>query len=319
MRIFKTLKSISNYTKNSVLVIGNFDGVHKGHQKIIQSAKKIASKNNSAVGVILFDPHPKTFFNKNKKNFLLTNIENRYEILKSYGVDYVVVVRFSSNLSRMSPSNFCKKILSSGIKMNHVLVGKNFRFGNRRIGDYKFLKNFGVKNNFNVSPIDIFKLPKSYLAYVKKNAYSSSNIRRLINNGHIKLASRFLGRPWFIQGKVIKGDKRGRTIGIPTANISLDGYIFPKYGVYAVNAQIIKKKQSGKLLKGIANFGIRPTFNKKKAILEVYLFDFDLNIYQSTLKVTFIDFIRKEKKFSGIKSLKLQLNKDISKATRILI
>ena len=134
-----------------------------------------------------------------------------------------------------------------------------------------------------------------------------------------KLASKFLGRPWFIQGKVIKGDKRGRTIGIPTANISLDGYISPKYGVYAVNVEIIKKKQSGKLLKGIANFGVRPTFNKKKAILEVYLFDFDLNIYQSTLKVTFIDFIRKEKKFSGIKSLKQQLNKDISKATRILI
>ena len=139
-----------------------------------------------------------------------------------------------------------------------------------------------------------------------------------IENGKIKLANKILGRSWLIFGKVIKGDQRGRLIGFPTANIEIEGYSQPNYGVYAVTVQIINKSKRNIDYKGIANFGIRPTFNKKKPLLEVYLFDFNLNIYNSTLKVNFIDFMRNEKKFSGIDSLKTQLNKDILKAKQIL-
>ena len=318
MKIFKNYKSISSYTKNSTLVIGNFDGVHKGHQKIIQSAKKVNNIKRNKIGVLLFDPHPKIFFKTVDKNFLLTDLNTRCKILKSYGIDFVIILKFSKLISEMSPNNFCHNILKSGIQMKHVLVGKNFKFGKKRIGNYKFLEEYGKCNEFKVSPIDIFKLPEVLAKKIKKNTYSSSNIRSLIQIGDVHSASKLLNRPWYVYGKVIEGDKRGRTIGIPTANMSLDGYKKLCYGVYAVSVVIQDNRSNLGTLKGIANFGIRPTFEKKKPILEIYLFDFDLNIYKSTLKVSFIDFIRKEKKFLGIKSLKKQLIKDISKANRIL-
>ena len=318
MKIFRDYKSISKYTKNSTLVIGNFDGVHKGHQKIIESAKKIRSAKKNKIGVLLFDPHPKIFFKTENENFLLTDLDTRCKILKNYGVDFVIILKFSKLISKMSPNNFCSKILKNGIQMNHILVGKNFKFGNKRTGNYQFLEKYGVNNEFKVSPIDIFKLPKTLIKKIKKNTYSSSNVRSLISKGDVRSAAKLLNRPWYINGKVIEGDKRGRTIGFPTANISLEGYKQLCYGVYAVHVDIKGKRSNLGTLKGIANFGIRPTFNKKKPILEVYLFDFNLNIYQSTLKVTFIGFIRKEQKFTGIKSLKTQLSKDISKANKIL-
>ena len=184
--------------------------------------------------------------------------------------------------------------------MKYIFVGKNFKFGNNRSGDYKYLKDFGKKNDFLVSPVSIFKLPVSLAKHFKKKIFSSSNVRLAIENGNIKLANKILGRSWFIFGKVIKGDQRGRLIGFPTANIEIEGYSQPNYGVYAVTVQIINKSKRNIDYKGIANFWIRPTFNKKKPLLEVYLFDFNLNIYNSTLKVNFIDFIRNEKKFSGM-------------------
>jgi riboflavin kinase/FMN adenylyltransferase len=318
MKIFTNYKSVAEHTKDSILLLGNFDGVHRGHQKIINSAKKIQSKKNKKVGVLLFDPHPKIFFKKEKRNFLLTQIDKRCEILKNYGVDYVIILKFSSSVAKMTPHYFCSKILRDGIQMKYIFVGKNFKFGTNRSGDYKYLKDFGMKNDFLVSPVSIFKLPVSLAKYFKKKIFSSSNVRLAIEDGKIKLANKILGRSWFIFGKVIKGDQRGRLIGFPTANIEIEGYSQPNYGVYAVTVKIINKSKRNMDYKGIANFGIRPTFNKKKPLLEVYLFDFNLNIYNSTLKVNFIDFIRNEKKFSGIDSLKIQLNKDILKAKQIL-
>ena len=318
MKIFYNYKSILNHTKNSILLLGNFDGVHRGHQKIINSAKKIKTNKNKKVGVLLFDPHPKIFFKKERKNFLLTQIETRCEILKSYGVDFVIVLKFSSSVAKMTPNYFCSKILRDGIKMQYIFVGKNFKFGNNRSGDYKYLKDFGKKNNFLVSPVSIFKLPISNAKHFNKNIYSSSNVRLAIENGKFKLVNKLLGRSWFINGKVIKGDQRGRHIGFPTANIEIEGYAHPKCGVYAVKAEMIQRNKKVKLYNGVANFGVRPTFNKITPLLEVHLFDFNLNIYNSALKVTFIDFIRKEKKFSGIESLKMQLKTDIFKAKQIL-
>jgi riboflavin kinase/FMN adenylyltransferase len=318
MKVFTSYKSLKKYTKDSILLLGNFDGIHRGHQKIIESAKKIQSKENKKVGVLLFDPHPKIFFKKEKRNFLLTQINSRCEILKSYGLDYVIVLKFSSSVAKMTPNHFCKKILLEGIQMKHIFVGKNFKFGNNRSGDYQYLKDFGKKNNFSVSPVSIFKLPLSLAKNFNKKIFSSSNVRLAIESGKIRIANSMLGRPWFINGKVIKGDQRGRLIGFPTANIEIKDYSQPKYGVYAVTVEMIKKSSKYKLYKGIANFGVRPTFNKKTPLLEVYLFDFNLNIYNSALKVNFIDFIRKEKKFSGIDSLKMQLNKDILQATQVL-
>jgi riboflavin kinase/FMN adenylyltransferase len=318
MKIFNNYKSISNFTNNSTLVIGNFDGVHKGHQKIIKIAKSFSKKYKSKLGVMMFDPHPKEFFAKSSPHFLLSSVETKCEILKELKVDYVIILRFNKSLSSMSAPDFCKKILLLGVKMKHVFIGKNFKFGKKRKGDYSFLKKFGVHNKFKVSSIKLFHRKAKNKIDSKLNTYSSTNIRRLIRDGNVAMASKYLGQYWFITGKVIVGDKRGRTIGFPTANIRIDDYMYPKFGVYAVKVNVLNKNNQSREYLGIANFGIRPTFDKKSPILEVHLFNFKLNIYNSTLKVTFIDFIRFEKKFSGIEALKKQVKSDISKAIKIL-
>ena len=318
MKVFNNYKLASKYTKNSILVIGNLDGVHKGHQRIIKSAKNIAKKNNTRVGILLFNPHPRKYFESNKKGFLLTDLDSRFKILKDQKVYYVVILGFNKNLANMLPNDFCNKILFSGIKMSHVFVGTNFRFGRKRIGDYKFLHSFGKKKGFIVNPIKLIKTPSAISKNTKIKIFSSSNIRKLISKGDIKNANKFLGRPWSISSKVIKGDQRGRTIGIPTANLLMQDYISPKYGVYAVKVEILNARFESMIYRGIANYGIRPTFDKKQPLLEVHLFNFKLNIYNSSLKVSFIDYIRREKKFSGIEALKKQVKSDISTAIKIL-
>ena len=213
--------------------------------------------------------------------------------------------------------DFCKKILLRGISMKYILVGKNFKFGNKRSGDYKFLLNFGKENQFYVNPVKLLKTPNHLFNKTKMKIYSSTNIRKLISNGNVKLAKNFLGNNFSITSKVIKGDQRGRKIGVPTANLNINEYVAPKYGVYAIEASFLKNSKK-RTLKGIANFGIRPTFHKNTEILEVHLFRFKLNIYNSLLKVDFVEFIRHEKKFSGVEALKKQLKSDISKAQKIL-
>ena len=201
--------------------------------------------------------------------------------------------------------------------MKYILVGKNFKFGNKRSGDYKFLLNFGKENQFYVNSVKLLKTPNHLFNKTKMKIYSSTNIRKLISNGNVKLAKNFLGNNFSITSKVIKGDQRGRKIGVPTANLNINEYVAPKYGVYAIEASFLKN--SKKITrKGIANFGIRPTFHKNSEILEVHLFRFKLNIYNSLLKVDFVEFIRHEKKFSGVEALKKQLKSDISKAQKIL-
>ena len=157
MKVFNNYRLSSAYTKNSILVIGNLDGIHKGHQRIIKSAKDIAKKNNTRVGILLFNPHPKKYFESNKNGFLLTDLDSRFDILKDQKVDYVVVLGFNKNLANMLPNDFCNKILYSGIKMSHIFVGTNFRFGRKRVGDYKFLHSFGKKKGFIIRPIKLIK------------------------------------------------------------------------------------------------------------------------------------------------------------------
>ena len=172
MKVFKSLNRRSlNYTKNSVLIIGNLDGVHKGHQSIINSAKKIANKQKTKIGVLLFDPHPRKYFNKNIKSFLLTELNERLETLKSYGIDYAIIIKFNKRISSMTPNDFCKKILLRGISMKYILVGKNFKFGNKRSGDYKFLLNFGKENQFYVNPVKLLKTPNHLFNKTKMKIY----------------------------------------------------------------------------------------------------------------------------------------------------
>jgi len=297
MKIFKTT-SISKSYKNSVIAIGNFDGIHIGHKKVLNAAYKKAKKLKKKFGLLTFEPVPVMFFNKEIINHRLDTLPQKIYNLKKEKLDFVIIQKFNKRFSKLSYQDFIYKVLYKKIKCNYLYVSKNFRFGNKREGNVKKLKQYGNKYSFKT----IITNP------IKSNAktVSSTIIRNLLKRGNLKKTNYLLNRKWEIEGKVIKGAQRGRKIGFPTCNIILKNYIIPKFGVYAVNVKINKT-----LKKGIANIGYRPTFNGKKLLLEVNIFNFKRNLYNKNINVIFNKFIRPEKKFKNILQLKNQIKKDI--------
>ena len=305
IKIYKSFNIQSNH-KGSIILIGNFDGLHLGHRKLFELAKKFKKKFSVKIGVMTFEPMPKMFFNENLKNFRISNQKQKINLLRKLNVDFVIIKKFDKKFSKIKSINFIKSILCSKLKAKFIFVSNNFRFGNKREGDVKQLKQYeSLCNNKIVKPKPLIK---------NKKIISSSLIRRLLQNGKLNQANKFLDREWSVEGKVLKGRQLGKKIGFPTANIDIKDYILAKPGVYAVK---VKKQNSKKLLKGIANLGYRPTFNQKKILLEVHLFNFSKNIYNKYLTVYFLKFIRKEKKFKNVDQLQRQIKIDLSKAKKI--
>ena len=299
MKIYKNF-NIGKKFHNSIILIGNFDGLHIGHQKLFKIAKIFKFKKKIKIGVITFDPIPKMYFNKNLKNYRISNFNQKINILKNYQIDFLINKKFNKNFSRTKYLNFISNILYKKIKPKYIFVSNNFRFGNKREGDVNALKSF--ENKYNYKVINPAPLQK------KSKIISSTLIRENLKKGNIKIVNSYLNRNWSIEGNVITGKKLGRKIGFPTCNIDIKNYVIAKPGVYAVRIQIGKNK---KMFKGIANLGYRPTFRGKKILLEVNIFDFSKNIYFRKLKVDFIRFIRGERKFKNINALKKQIDKDI--------
>ena len=300
MKLFKST-SISNNYKNSVIAIGNFDGIHIGHKKVLNAAYKKAKKMKKKFGLLTFEPVPVMFFNKKILNHRLDTLPQKISSLKKEKLDFIIIQKFNKKFSKLSYKDFIRKILFKKIKCKYLYVSKNFKFGKKREGDVAKLKKF--EKRFSYKTIITSPLKK------KKKTISSTIIRKLLQYGKIKKANYLLNRKWEIIGKVIKGSQRGRKIGFPTCNILLKQYVIPKFGVYAVNVKInnITKK-------GIANVGYRPTFNGKKLLLEVNIFGFKKNLYNKNINVVFNKFIRPEKKFNNIIELKNQIRKDIKQA-----
>ena len=306
LKLYKNF-SILNKHKNSILLIGNFDGLHIGHQKLFKLAKQYKIKYKIKIGVLTFDPIPKMFFDKKLKNFKVSNLNQKINYLKKFKIDFVIIKKFDKKFSKINYSNFIDRVLFKKLKPKYIFVSNNFRFGNKREGNVSKLKFLEKKYNFKV--INPKPLKK------KNKTISSTLIRKLISNGKINIVNRYLGRNWSIEGKVKVGRKMGRKIGFPTCNIELNDYVIAKPGVYAVNILLRNNK---KLFKGIANLGYRPTFNQKKILLEVHIFNFSRNLYNKHLTIEFINFIRKEKKFNNIRQLKKQINLDIKLAKKKL-
>ncbi|MDA9153046.1 bifunctional riboflavin kinase/FAD synthetase [Candidatus Pelagibacter sp.] len=304
VRLYKNFNIIKNH-RGSIILIGNFDGVHLGHQKLFKLAKLYKKKYNLKIGVINFDPMPKMFFNKSLKNFRLTSINQKLNLLNNLGVDFIVTKKFDKIFSKTKSINFIKNILSNKLKARFIFVSSNFRFGNKREGNVRFLIKNEEKYNYQVVK------PKPLL--IKKKIVSSSLIRRYLEKGFLGKANKLLNRKWSIEGMVQKGRQVGKKIGFPTCNIDIKDYVLAKPGVYAVR---VLKKNNLKILKGVANLGYRPTFNQKKILLEVHLFNFSGNLYNKHLSVEFLKFIRKEKKFKNIKKLKSQIKLDLKIAKR---
>ena len=307
----KQFKILNNFNipsncKKSIILIGNFDGLHLGHQKLFQLARKYKIKYKCKVGVVTFDPIPKMFFNKQIKNYRISNLNQKVTYLKRFGVDFVINKKFDKNFSKISYYDFIKNILSKKLRSKFIFVSNNFRFGHKREGNVLMLKKY--ENNFNYKVINPTPLKKN------KKIVSSTIIRKLLENGKLSKANSFLKRNWEIEGKVQKGRMMGKKIGFPTCNIDIGNYVIAKPGVYAVKTKVNDKK---KFYKGIANLGYRPTFNQKKILLEVNIFNFSGNLYNKNLSVEFLKFIRGEKKFKGISELKKQINKDIIEAKKL--
>ncbi len=304
------VKHYSNFNvqkkhKGSIVLIGNFDGLHLGHQKLFKLAQSYKKKYNLKIGVINFDPIPKMFFNKNLKNFRLSNIEQKIKLLSKFKVDFVITKKFDKKFSKINALNFIIQILKKKLNTKFIFVSNNFRFGNQREGNVSLLiENEKTYNYKVVKPLPLTK---------KKKIVSSSLIRNLLENGFLEKANKLLGRNWTIEGIVQKGRQLGKKIGFPTCNIDIHNYVLARPGVYAVK---VLRKNNTKYLKGIANLGFRPTFNQKKILLEVHLFNFSGNLYNKLLSVEFLKFIRKEKKFKNVNQLKAQIKTDLKIAKK---
>ena len=305
IKIYNNFK-ISKIHKNSILLIGNFDGLHLGHQKLFKLAKKYKKKNNLKIGVITFDPIPKMFFNKSLLNYRISNLNQKIIYFKNFNIDFLIVKKFNLQFSKIKALTFIKEIIYKKLKANYIFVSNNFRFGNKREGSVKLLKSLQKKYNYKI--INPNPLKK------KNKIISSTLIRNLLSNGKIFDVNKLLKRNWAIEGIVKEGRGMGKKIGFPTCNIDLNEYVIAKPGVYAVK---VLQGKSKKTLKGIANLGYRPTFNQKKIILEVNIFNFNRNLYNKKLTVKFIKFIRGEKKFKGIDQLRKQIKLDLQIAKKI--
>ena len=302
MKIYNNL-NIKNHHKNSVIAIGNFDGIHLGHQQVILQAKQKAKKNKLPFGLITFEPVPVMFFNSKIKNHRINSLTQKKIQLEKFKIDFLIIIKFNKLFSLLNAEQFIKRIIYNRIKPKYIFVSKNFRFGRKRQGNINTLKKF--ENIFGFKTIIISPLKDS------KKTISSSLIRKKISLGKIEEANKLLSRQWCVKGKVIKGKRRGRRIGFPTCNIKLKNYIMPKLGVYSVIVETNYFKKQG-----IANIGYRPTFNGQNLLLEVNIFGINKNLYNKEVNVNFIKFIRSEKKFKGLEQLKKQIKIDIIQAKK---
>ena len=298
--------NIKDIHKKSIILIGNFDGLHLGHQKLFHLAKKYKNKFYLKIGVLTFEPMPKMYFNKEIKNFRISNQKQKISLLDKFNVDFVITKKFDKKFSKIKSIDFINNILFKKLNARFIFVSNNFRFGNKREGDVKQLIKYEDKFNYKIIK------PKPLLT--KKKIVSSTLIRSYLQNGKLNRVNKLLNRDWSIEGKVQRGRQVGKKIGFPTANIDIKDYILGCPGVYVIKAKLIK---SSKYLKGIANLGYRPTFSGKKILLEVHLFNFSGNLYNKYLTVKFLKFIRKEKKFRNIDQLKKQIKIDLLIAKKI--
>jgi len=302
LKIYKNF-NLSKIHKKSILLIGNFDGLHLGHQKLFKLAEKYSKKHKVKFGVLTFDPLPVMFFNKKLTNYRITSNLQKNLLFEKAGVDFVIVSRFNKSFSKISADNFIKKIIVKKINPNFIFVSNNFKYGFRREGNVA--KLISKENIYNYKIIKPSPLKK------EKKIISSTLIRKLLQRGELKNANKLLGRNWSIIGVVQKGRRIGKKLGVPTCNIDIKNYVIAKPGVYSVR---VKVNNSNKIFKGIANLGYRPTFGEKKILLEVNLFNFSGNLYNKSLNVSFYNFIRSEKKFNNHQDLIKQIEKDLKQA-----
>jgi riboflavin kinase/FMN adenylyltransferase len=303
--VFDDWRSVPADRKGGVVALGNFDGVHRGHQALLAQARERAASLGAPVVAFTFEPHPRGFFVPDTGPFRLTLLPAKTRLLAEHGAQAVLAQRFEASFAALPASSFIEDVLLSGLGARHVVCGYDFTFGARRSGNVEMLRAEGARRGFGVTVVD----PVTHEGEI----YSSTRIREALRHGWAREAADLLGHSWEIEGTVELGDQRGRTIGFPTANVSLGEHLRPRFGVYAVRALV-----DGVWRNGVANLGKRPTFGKLQENFEVHLFDFAGDLYGKVLRVALVDFIRAEMKFAGLDALKAQIAADGEAARRVL-
>lgn len=306
MRLFRHISSVPADACGAVVAIGNFDGLHRGHQVVIAAARARADAEGRALALLTFRPHPRRFFRPDEEPFRLTPFRAKVRAIGALGVDILFVLRFDAKMASVTAEAFVEKILHQGIGVSHVVVGHDFAFGNQRRGNAEFLRSKGSELGFDVTIVEPAKDADNKI-------YSSSVIRHYLRDGQPQRAAELLGRLWEIEGRVLPGDQRGQTIGFPTANIDPGEYVQQARGVYAVRVGVATGGKT-QWYDGVANHGVRPTVDGSRLLLEAHLFDFAGDLYGKYLRVAFVEYLRGERKFDSLEALKRQITADSQQA-----
>lgn len=307
VRIVTDWRGLPGDLKGAAVAIGAFDGVHRGHQAVIAEARDAARSLGAPLGVVSFDPHPRRWFQPDAAPFRLMTPGQMARAMQPLGVDRLYLLPFDGEMAALSDEAFARTILSEGLGVRHAAVGFDFTYGKGRTGSPEGLRRHGETLGFTVSVAHRVDDPDGL-------KLSSSAVREAVRAGDMTRAGAILGRPFAIEGEVIHGDKRGRTIGVPTANIGLGDYMRPAFGIYAVRTRL----PDGRILDGVASLGVRPMYPTDDPLLEIWLFDFDGDLYGQTVETDLIAFLRGEETFDGLDALKRQIDLDVAAARAAL-
>jgi riboflavin kinase/FMN adenylyltransferase len=308
MHIYRHHENLPAEARGAAIAIGNFDGVHKGHCEVIHKAGAIAKDASIPWAVLTFEPHPRSVFQSGTAPFRLTPFRSKARALEALGVDLMIVQKFNREFSQKPAEDFVKSVLVDGFGAKHLISGYDFVFGHNRKGNSKLLVSMGKQLGFGFTAINAVESREGFV-------YSSTRVRQYLENGDVRGAADILGRTFAIEGRVAHGAKLGRSIGFPTANIHLGSLMRPKRGVYAVRAILEGEDQ---IIEGVSSIGHRPTVNGIGDLLEVYLFDFDADIYGRRISVELIEFIREEAKYDTVAEMRKEIVRDVEKALTIL-
>ena len=293
--------------RGAAVAIGAFDGVHRGHQAVIAKAGEAAQRLGAPLAVVSFDPHPRRWFQPEAAPFRLMTPAQMARAMDPLGVDTLYLLPFDAGMAAMSDEAFAREVLADGLGVSHAAVGFDFTYGKGRTGSPESLRRQGEALGFTVSVADRVDDPGGL-------KLSSSAVREALHAGDMDRAAAILGRPFAIEGEVVHGDKRGRTIGVPTANIRMGDYMRPAYGIYATRTRL----PDGRTIDGVASLGVRPMYELAEPLLEVWLFDFDEDLYGRTIETELIAFLRGEMAFDGLDALKVQIDADAAASREVL-
>lgn len=305
MLVVQGAAHVPKEARGAVLAIGNFDGVHRGHQALLRAAVAEAKRRNAKSGAMVFEPHPREHFHPNEPHFHLTPLNEKLRLLRAMGLDLTVVLPFDAALASLPAEAFIERVLVAGLGVSHVVIGYDFFFGKGRGGNPETIRKAGQEMGFGVTVVE----PVAEDGEV----FSSSSVRLKLAQGDVKSAAHDLGHWWRVVGKVVGGAKRGTGLGYPTANVPMPKGTALGHGIYAVRVHLGQEAHDG-----AAYLGTRPTFDDGKPVLEVFLFDFDGDLYGHEIEVEFIDFIRADRRFDGMEALKAQMALDVARAREIL-